>query len=183
MQQPHLNRREHDLRKMFVHLLRGLDRQRLRFLHQRIHDVRLIPGLDLFFQEAVNALDRVVGHMLSDDRFAARRHLVDDGYVEIPVQGQSQRARNRRGGHDEHIRMRALLEQLQALHDAEAMLLIDDGQPQLLQLHVLFEQRVRANAYVRQTLGQQLLELLLLARGTGAGQQHHHIAEFLKQVC
>ena len=58
----------------------------------------------------------------------------------------------------------ALLHQPQPLQHAEAMLLVDDGEAQLLELDVLLEQRVRADDDVHQALGQQFLELHLLAR-------------------
>ena len=55
--------------------------------------------------------------------------------------------------------MHALLHQVEALQHAEAVLLIDDGEAQLVELHVLFEQRVRADHHLRQALGDQFLEL------------------------
>ena len=37
------------------------------------------------------------------------KKLVDDGKVEVAIENQRQRARDRRGGHDEHVRIFALL--------------------------------------------------------------------------
>ena len=73
--------------------------------------------------------------------------------------------------------MHALLHQSEPLQHAEAMLLVDDREPQLLELHVLLEQRVRADHHVRQPFRHQLLELRLLAAGERSGQQHRHVAE------
>ena len=55
----------------------------------------------------------------------------------------------------------SLFEQLQTLHHAEAMLLVDDRQAQLAELDVRLEQRVRADRDVRQAFGDQLLQLRL----------------------
>ncbi len=63
---------------------------------------------------------------------------------------------------------------------AEAMLLVDDRQAQLLELDVLFEQRVRADDDVHQARGHQLLELRFLAAGERSGQQHGDVAELVE---
>ena len=75
-----------------------------------------------------------------------------------------ERARDRRRGHHQHVRRDALLHQAEPLQHAEAMLLVDDGEAQVLELHVLLDQRVRADGDVDQPFGHQLLELHFLAR-------------------
>ena len=61
--------------------------------------------------------------------------------------------------------MDALFQQAEALEDAEAVLLVDDREAQLVELDVFFEQRVRADGHLRQALGHQLFELRLFAAG------------------
>ena len=51
------------------------------------------------------------------------------------------------------VPFRSLLHQRLALFDAEAMLLVDDGEAEALELDIGFEQRVRAHDDVRQAGG------------------------------
>ena len=85
--------------------------------------------------------------MLRDDLPAAGRQFVDHRYVEIAVERHRQRARNRRRGHHEHIRRDALLHQLESLHHAEAMLLVDDDEAEFGELDVFLDQRMRADGH------------------------------------
>ncbi len=52
---------------------------------------------------------------------------------------------NGRGGHDQDVRVEAFLPQRGALLDAEAMLLVDDGQPQASHLYAALDERMRAD--------------------------------------
>ena len=68
--------------------------------------------------------------------------------LEVAEDGHRDGARDRRGGHDEHVRAvssRALARQRLALLDAEAVLLVDDDEPEVEELHLVLEQRVRAD--------------------------------------
>ena len=67
--------------------------------------------------------------------------------VEVAVVRHQQRARDRRRRHDQHVgaAAAALGLQRQALVHAEAVLLVDDGEGQVLEHHVGLEQRVRAD--------------------------------------
>ncbi len=133
----------------------------LGFFDHRIDHVRLAAFVDLLLQEAVDLLDVVGGDVFGDDGLAAGRQFVDHGDVEVAIERHGERARDGGRGHHQHVGMDALLHQAEPLHDAEAMLLVDDGEAELLELHVLFEQRVRADGHVRQAFGDQLLELRL----------------------
>ena len=100
---------------------------RLRGFDQRIDDERLPSFFKLRFDEVIGALAlRRLDHARAD-RDASRRHLVDDRQVEVGVERQRQRARDRRGGHDQQVRICAFAAQRAALFDAEAVLLVDDG--------------------------------------------------------
>ena len=109
------------------------------------------------------------------DRLAAGRHLVDDGDVEVAVQRQRERARDRRRRHHEHVRrvrgLRALLAQGGALHDAEAVLLVDDGDAEVVEAHAALDQRVRAAGDVDLAGLDRLVQLALLLRLQAAGEQ------------
>ena len=148
VQQPDLQIRIHHARKMFVHLLRGLHGLRFRFFDHRIHHVGLPPRIDLLFEKAVDLLDASLLHMLGDDGLASGRHLIDDAHVQIAVDRERERARDGRRRHHQHVRMTALLHQFLPLLHAEAMLLIDNRQAELLKFDVGFEQRVRSDHHL-----------------------------------
>ncbi len=134
-----------------MHLLRGLHGLRFGFLNDRIHHIRLPSQIHLLAQEAVYLFDARLVRLLGDDGLAPRRQLVDHAHVQIAVNRQRQRARNGRRGHHQHVRMLALFHQLLPLLHAEAMLFVHDREPQFLELHVLFKQRVRADHHWRQS--------------------------------
>ena len=78
-----------------------------------------------------------LGLVVRLDRFAPWGELVDDGYVEVSVERHRQRPRDGRGAHGEDMRVpRGVLRpQPRALHDTEAVLLVDDCQPEMGELH------------------------------------------------
>src|SRR5258708_1238198 len=75
--------------------------------------------------------------------------FVEDGDVEIAVEGERKRARDGRGGEDENVRRVAVgggfIHQTLALEDAEAMLFVDRDETEARELHVIFDEGVRAN--------------------------------------
>ena len=134
------------------HPVTGLGRlvaQRLGFLDQRAHPVRLLPGL----ARGAHPLDDLVTARFrygdSRNRLPAGRQFVDDGNVEIGIGGHRERARDRRRGHDQLMRMavvaHALFPQRHALVHAEAMLLIDDDEAESTKADAFLEQCVRAD--------------------------------------
>ena len=90
----------------------------------------------------------LVGDPGGDDRLPARGRLRDLAHGEVAVHGERERARDRRRRHVEHVR-RAALDQRRALLDAEAVLLVDDGDGEVAELEALLDQRVRADDDVR----------------------------------
>ena len=81
-------------------------------------------------------------------RLPARRQLANDRHVQIAEHRQGDRARNRRRGHDEVVRIDAQPADAGPLMDAELVLLVDDHQAQPGELHVLLHQRLRADDQV-----------------------------------
>ena len=65
------------------------------------------------------------------DLAATRRHFVNDRQIEFPVNRQTKRARNRRCGHDEQMRITSLAYKLLALRHAELVLLVNDDQTEV----------------------------------------------------
>ncbi len=74
---------------------------------------------------------------------AARRHLVDYGNVQITIERERKRTRNRSGRHYQDIGRSGLVHQLLALQNAEAVLLVHNHEPQPREFNLRLEQRVR----------------------------------------
>ncbi len=110
------------------------------------------------------------------DGFAARRQLIDHAHVEVAIERHSQRARNGRGGHHEHVRghLRLGLHPRPLCH-AEAVLLIDHHQAQLREHHAVLQQGMRAHEDV-DFAQLQCCEQALARGGFGASceEAHHH---------
>ena len=98
-----------------------------------------LPGDRLLEQPVVPRLDE------GEDRRAVARRRLDQRQVAQAGERQVQRARDRRGGEREHVdREPQRLEPLLVLH-AEAVLLVHDQQPEVLEDDVLREQPVGAD--------------------------------------
>ena len=102
------------------------------------------------------------------DGGAARRKLVNDREVEVAVERQGESARNRRRGHHQDVRRDSLADQPVALHHSETVLLVHDDQAQPGELHVLFDQGVRADYKMDAPLGNPPFEFRLLGGLTAA---------------
>ena len=107
--------------------------------------------------------------------------LVDGGERQVAVEGERQRARDRRGGHQDQVSGGRLGGDGRALGDAEFMLLIDHHQSQVGEADRLREHRVGAHQHVEVAVGEGREQ-----RGSGrpfgaAGQQPGPHAERLQQ--
>ena len=121
-----------------------------------------MPGLGAHELEHPLPLRR--GPDRGPDRAAARRPLPQGRHVEVAIERERQRARNRRGGEQQHVGRRALADQRRPLLDAEAVLLVDDDQAQPLERHALLHQRVGADHEPRLPAGEPPADRLLLGR-------------------
>ena len=83
------------------------------------------------------------------DRFASRRHLVDDGDIQVSIKGQCQGAGNWGGGHDQHIRMVPFFLEDVPLNHAEPVLFIYYGERKVFKLDILLNQGVSADGDLR----------------------------------
>ena len=70
-----------------------------------------------------------------------------------PDKRELQRARDRRRGQRQHVHLGAQLLELLLVGDAEMLLLVDDQQPEVLELDALAEQRVGADDDVDRAVG------------------------------
>jgi hypothetical protein len=117
-----------------------------------------------------HARDHVVAsflcHELRRDRRAARRQLVDHRDVQVGVVRHRERSRDRCRAHHELVRLDSRLPargEGKPLLDAEAVLLVDDREPEFCELHAFLEERVRADRELDLARGDGLHGLLLLA--------------------
>ena len=101
------------------------------------------------------------GHDRLDSEPVLRRRL-DDRDVPQPHQGHVERARDRSGGERQDVHRAADLLEALLVADAEALLLVDDHQPEIPELDVLGEQPVRADHDVDQAVPQAPRHFLLL---------------------
>lgn len=111
-------------------LLRGLElyRQLLIFLDHWADDEHLPPLADELTDKAVEPLPVAFVDGEGVHLLPPRRQLVNDGHVEIAVDYEGEGARDRRCGHDEHVRLLPLADERRALTDTEAVLLVGDDE-------------------------------------------------------
>ena len=122
--------------------------------------LHLDGGADEFFIELGD--DGLDGHAVLGRR-------LDDGHVAQADQRHVQRARDGRGRHGEHVDLRAhLLEALLVAH-AEALLLVDDEQAEVLELESSARGGVGADEDVDLAGGGLLQDRASLLRGAEAG--------------
>ena len=116
-------------------------------LDEGAHHVRLPAGRDLGPEPLVDAgaLEGARPDQLGDDRGPPGGSSRSSGLVEVAVEQHRRGAGNRRRGHDEHVGVVALAAQHVALLDAEAVLLVDDHDPEGGELDALLEERVGAD--------------------------------------
>ena len=113
-------------------------------------------------------------------RLAVRRRLLDGGHVPEAGQGHVQRPGDGRRREGQHVHLTAQLLQALLMGDTEALLLVDDEEPQVLERHVLLQQLVGADEKVHPALLCQLQDALLVLGGREAGQDlnpHREIPE------
>ena len=148
---------------------------------QRAQPLRgLVDVLDAVVQEErlpaarVLALERVLDEVLvvlADvglDRAAALGRRLDHGDVAQPGEAHLQRARDRRRAHRDHVDLELELAQQLLLLDAEALLLVDDDQAEVLRAHVAAEHAVGADQDVDLAVGEALDGRALLGRRGGS---------------
>ena len=123
-------------------LLGGAGQRGLGRLDQRADDVRLATLAQQAGQPRVRLGGAIFGDPARDHGLARRGRLGDLRDREVAVDGQRERARDRRRGHVEDVRSAAGRER-RALLDAEAVLLVDHGDREVAQLETLLDQRVR----------------------------------------
>ena len=111
----------------------------------------------------------VVAHK-GADRLALLRRRVHRGHVADAGQGHREGARNGRGGQREDIHLPPQFLEPLLVDDAEPLLVIDDHEPQLAEVHVLLQHPVRADDDVDDAVPQRLQRCHLLLMRAEAAQ-------------
>ena len=104
------------------------------------------------------------------DGQAIRRRRFQIGDIADAEQRQMQRARNRRRGHRQHVDFLPQPFEPLLVLDAETLLLVDDDQTQILELHVGTDESMRADDDIDAALRQPIDDALLLAGSAEAAQ-------------
>ncbi len=142
-----------------VHLLALLD--------ERKHDVNLAALRNLLLHEPENPHPVVLRAVRGGDWLAARRQLVYHRHVEVAVERHGEGAGNGRGRHHEHVRGQwlAFFPKGSPLRHAESVLLVGDGEAEVLELHPVLDEGVGADEdldFAASQFGEYLLPLLAL---------------------
>ena len=107
------------------------------------------------------------------DRQTPRRELLQKRYVEIPVNHHREASWNGRRRHHEQIAAEAFLAKLGPLEHAEAVLLVDDGEAELLERDALLDERMRSYNEMHVS-ARELLEKRLALRSLQSRAEKRH---------
>ena len=150
-------------------------------LHKRADHVSLLA---LFIRLADGTVGQIAARLGEHARRNARprnRSMADDARVQVAVDRERQRARDRRGRHNEKVGTRALGTQSIALAHTKAVLLVDDDKRQMLKRHVVRKDRVGSKEDVELARFQLRMDLLALGRRRGTRQERPRHASLGEQ--
>ncbi|KGS71199.1 hypothetical protein X979_6010 [Burkholderia pseudomallei MSHR7527] len=188
MHEPHLQLGQRGGERL-VGLDSRLQLQRLAFLDERAHPVHLTARERRLAHAADHLVAPRVRHEPREDRRAPGRQLVDRRHVEIRVVRHRERARDRRRRHHQLVRLEArravgrvrrLRPQREPLLDAEAVLLVDDHEPEPREFDGVLNHRVRADHELRGAERGRLERRALVLRLQAAGEPRDRHAERLE---
>ena len=171
----HVIVREH-LFDLFKSLFQGVQVEFLVLLDEGIDDICLTAFLQLLAHKLVHL--ETVRFMLQDrgNRFASRRQFINDRYVQIAIDRHRQCPRNGRCRHHEYMRRRGAVfaPQSGSLSHTKAVLLVDDSQSQVAELHRVLDEGMGANEYLQLATHQCLVNSCALTL-TGRARQESHL--------
>jgi hypothetical protein len=150
--------------------LRGGEIDLFGFLDQRADPIGALARVQRAAGRVLDLLDARQRNGAGVDRLAAGRLLTQFGDVHVAEKSEHQRARDRRGGEHQHVDRLALLCQRQPLMHAEAMLLVDDGEREIVERNFLLEQRVGADQEIDVAKRQPVENSLAFAAALAAGE-------------
>jgi hypothetical protein len=144
MHQPNVQRRP-PTPQACSHRCRGTEVSPLGLLDDRQDDVSLTAFGALLFDELEHSLPLAGGSNRGSHVAPPRRTLAKGGHIEVAVEREGERPRDRGRRQEQHIGCRSLADQRGALLDAEPVLLVDHHQAQTLERRGLLQQGVRAD--------------------------------------
>ena len=136
-------------------------------LHPVVEVVHLAAPLQLP-AHGVGEHPPVVLQHIGLHRLAVHGRLLQGGHVPDAGEGHIQRPGDGGGGEGEHVHLLGQLLELLLVLDAEALLLVDDQQAQILKFHVLLEEAVGADEQIDAPLLQPPQGVLHLGLGAEA---------------
>ena len=110
-------------------------------------------------------------------RVAVFRRGGDRGHLADACQRHLEGSRDRRRRHGQHVHVGLQRLDVLLVLDAEALLLVDDDQPQVLPLHARLQEAVGADDHVDRAVCKTSHDLLRVRSGGEAGQLPHGHAE------
>ena len=152
--------------------------------HERADHVRLAAVVEEPAHPREHLVAAVQAEHARDDRRPPRRKLVEHRHLEVAVDRERERPRDRGRRHVQHVRRRALpglLLERPPLLDAEAVLLVDHGDAQRSVVDARLDERVGADGDGRLAGPQEPLGRAPLAGGHALHQPDDPHAERLAQ--
>ena len=149
---------------------------RLGALDERADDVRLTAVVEMPPESGIGFRAPLLAHPGRDDRLAVGGRGRDLRHREVAVHREGERSRDRRRRHVEDVRAPPLGKRGPLL-DAEAVLLVDDGDREVRELDLALDQRVRADRNADVARGDQLVRRASLAGGDARREQRDPDAE------
>jgi hypothetical protein len=113
--------------------------------HERTDPEGFSAGFDGSSDAGDDLVEAVERHGAGVDRLPAGRLFREPRNIHVAEIGEDQRARDRRGGHDENVGRRSLGRQRQPLMHAETVLLVHHDKPEPAEFDAGLEERVRAD--------------------------------------
>ena len=150
------------------------------FLNGGANDIDLTAVGGILSYKIVQPLAVASVHRVGVHALTPGGHLVNDRKLKVAVKGESQRSRNGRGTHDQHMGARVFVGQRGALRHAEAMLLVGHHKPGVCELHAVGSKRLSSDDNVHRSCGKAVLDLSLLRRGSGSDEKLAGIAQRLE---
>ena len=145
----------------------------LRLFHRRHDDVAAAAAGELLLHEPPPAVEVVGAHAIRGHRLAARGRLVEHRHVEVAVDRVGDRPRNRRGRHHQRVRLGLPLLEHRPLEHAEAVLLVDHHEAEVLELGGSRDEGLRADDDSRGAGGDPGERRIPLLRRLAADEQFH----------
>ena len=152
-------------------VLGGGEVDRLGFLDQRADPIDAPAFLQGAADPGHHFVDAAERDRARIDRLAAGRLFAQLGNIHVAEIGEHQGARDRRGGHHQHVDGLALAGKREPLVHAEAMLLVDHREREVAELDLVLEQRMGADQEVDVAGGKPRQDVAARAAALAPGQQ------------